>query len=187
MEGEALVCRSRVEADGGHGEGKRARGGERACQRGSRERGGLDRLDRESRGGLNGRGHGAPWAASTDALGRAYRGERREVLEGAGSVPCPGRRGHLGRHHPDAQGCRMPLAWVSYSAGAHCSALQSAHMAVQAIFYACGRALACPVVFGGAKEGILALDALGGQWVNREKGYEWKWGCPEWKLVVPSP
>ena len=52
-------------------------------------------------------------------------------------------------------------------------------MAVQAIFYACGRALACPVVFVGAKEGILALDALGGQWVKREEGEEWKWGCPE--------
>ena len=57
--------------------------------------------------------------------------------------------------------------------------LQSTHMAVQAIFYACGRALACPVVFGGAREGILALDALGGQWVKREEGEEWKWGCPE--------
>ena len=32
---------------------------------------------------------------------------------------------------------------------------------------------------GGSKEGILALDALGGQWVKREDGEEWKWGCPE--------
>ena len=66
-----------------------------------------------------------------------------------------------------------------YSARAHCSTLQSAHMAVHAIFYACGRALACPVAFGGAKEGILALDALGGQWVKRKEGEEWKWGFPE--------
>ena len=71
------------------------------------------------------------------------------------------------------------MAGGGYSAGAHCSALQSAHMAVQAIFYACGRALACSVAFGGAKEGILALDALGGQWVKREEGEDWKWGCLE--------
>ena len=56
-------------------------------------------------------------------------------MEGAGSVPCPGRRGHLGRHHPDAQGCRMPLAWVSYSAGEHCSVLQSASSAGTGIVY----------------------------------------------------
>ena len=83
------------------------------------------------------------------------------------------------RHAGEARGGRRRLAGGGYSVGAHCCALQSARMAVQAIFYACGRALACPVAFGGAKEGILALDALGGQWVKREEGEEWKWGCPQ--------
>ena len=70
--GGALVRRSKVDADGehgGHGEGRRARGGVRGCLRGARERGGSNRGERKSRGGLNGRGRGAPWAASTDALG----------------------------------------------------------------------------------------------------------------------
>ena len=94
-------------------------------------------------------------------------------------MPCPRRRGSLVRHagRPEVAGggwqgaatvrertvarSRAPI-WLSRPI----SMLVSAPLHVQ--YY-----------LGGAKEGILALDALGGQWVKREEGEEWKWGCPE--------
>ena len=64
----------------------------------------------------------------------------------------------------EARGGRRRLEGGGYSAGAHCSALQSAQMAGMAIFYACGHGQRCLVVLGGSKE---VGDGL---------------GCPGWPL-----
>ena len=60
---------------------------------------------------------------------RVSRGRRREKEEGDDSVACCGRRGDLGGHEGEALGGRRRLEGGSYSAGAHCSALQSVQMA----------------------------------------------------------
>ena len=135
-----------MEASGGTpamgGPGGHEREGEAVQEVQGRERGPTEA--RESSGdALYGGGAGAPWAASTDALGELYRGGRRDVQEGPDTLPCLGRRGNLGGHHPAAQGRLMPLAAVSYSAGEHCSMLQSASSARHGNFYVPG---ACPLV-----------------------------------------
>ena len=115
----------------------------------------------------------SPSRAMTGALGRRSvrtQGEpERERDEGDDSVACCRRRGDLGGHEGEALGGRRRLEGGGYSAGAHCSALQSAQMAGMAIFYACGHDQRCLVALGGSKE---VGDGLGcpGWPVEEERG-----------------
>ena len=105
-------------------------------ERFTRDRRFVSSRERESWGGLNGRGRGAPCAASTDALAQAYRGERREVLDGADNVSCTGRQGDLGGQEGEALGGLVARTKSGYSVRAHCSALQSTSLAGMAIVLA---------------------------------------------------
>ena len=133
---DLVLARIGAEASGGipamGGAGRHEREGEAVQEVQGRERGPTEA--RESSGDvLYGGGVDAPWAASMDTLSELCRGGRREVQEGPDTLPCLGRRGDLGGHHPATQGRLMPLAWVSYSAGEHCSVLQSTSSACTGI------------------------------------------------------
>ena len=100
-------------------------------------------------------------------------------MEGGDSVAWCGRRGDLGGHEGKALGGRRRLEGGGYSAGAHCSALQSVQMAGMPFFWQSGHGQACLVALGRSKNVGKALDALGGHWSEEGGEEEGCKGCPE--------
>ena len=89
----------------------------------------------------------------TGAQGRPVRvraGVREEEREeGVDRPACCGRRGRLGGHEGEAQGCRKQPIGGGCSAPEHCSALQSVLLAGMAVPFA---PCPCPLVSSSARE-----------------------------------
>ena len=85
----------------------------------------------------------------------------------------------IGWREGESRGGRRWLAGGGYSAGAHCSALQSVQMAGMPFFWQSGHGQACLVALGGVKNVGIALDALGVHWSEEGGEEEGCKGCPE--------
>ena len=103
--------------------------------------------------------------------GRCLLARRRGEEERGGGRPRSVLRTprRIGRRAGEARGGRRRLEGGGYSAGAHCSALQSAQMAGMAFSMPCGRGQPCPVAQGWSKEVGRGIGCSG--WpVGEERG-----------------